>query len=148
MRVRYTKLSGRTGPGTNKLDKGRSLLELANTNGDPLRALGIILEEIMEVNSFGLPTPGLTLSVRKDLNLDPSATQDEDLRKTLSGLASIVDGIGGLRTHKGSAHGQGRRVYRLKSRHARLVVHAASTLAIFIIESWNEKKLRGASHQA
>jgi hypothetical protein len=83
--------------------------------------------------------------LRKDLNLDPTVTADEDLRKTLSGLGSVVDGIGSLRTHRGSAHGQGRRIYKLKARHARLVVNAASTLAIFIIEAWNEKKAKGTA---
>jgi hypothetical protein len=78
--------------------------------------------------------------VRKHLRLEPADLQDEDLRKVLSGLASIVDGIASLRTHKGSAHGQGRSKYRLKPRHARLVVHSASTLATFILETWDERK--------
>ena len=78
--------------------------------------------------------------VRKDLHLDPAGVGDEDLRKILSGMASIVDGVGSLRTHKGSAHGQSARGYKLKPRHARLAVHAASTLATFIIETWDERR--------
>jgi len=77
--------------------------------------------------------------VRRDLKLDPAYMQDEDLRKILSGLASIVDGIAGLRTHKSSAHGHGRKLYKLKPRHARLAAHAAFTLATFIFETWAEK---------
>ncbi len=78
--------------------------------------------------------------VRKQLRFDPVAMQDEDLRKTLSGLGSLVDGIAGLRTHRGSAHGQGRKGYRLKPRHARLCAHAAATLATFVVETWDERK--------
>jgi hypothetical protein len=78
--------------------------------------------------------------VRKHLRLDPVSVGDDDLKKILSGLASIVDGIAGLRTHKGSAHGQGRKGYRLKPRHARLSAHAAFTLAMFVVEAWDEQK--------
>lgn len=77
--------------------------------------------------------------IRKDLKLDPAAIQDEDLRKVLSGLASIADGIGALRTHKGSAHGHVKTVYKLKPRHARLAAHAAYTLASFVLEAWIER---------
>ena len=62
------------------------------------------------------------------------------MKKVLSGLNSIVDGIGSLRTHTGSAHGRGRRVYRLQARHARLAVHASHTLVGFFIETWDERK--------
>lgn len=77
--------------------------------------------------------------VRNDLRLDPSRVANDDLRKILSGMASIVDGTGSLRTHKGSAHGQGRKAYKLRPRHARLAVHAASTLALFVLETWDEQ---------
>ena len=76
--------------------------------------------------------------VRRDLRFDPSAIEDDDLKRILSGLLSVVDGLGALRTHASSAHGTGRAGYRLRPRHARLAVHAAHTLAVFIIESWDE----------
>jgi hypothetical protein len=77
--------------------------------------------------------------VRKDLGFDPSKTEDQDLQTILSGLISVVHGIGALRTHASSAHGAGRRAYRLEPRHARLAVHAAHTVALFILESWSRK---------
>ena len=40
----------------------------------------------------------------------------------------------------GSAHGRGRRAYRLQARHARLAVHASHTLVAFFIETWDERK--------
>ena len=78
--------------------------------------------------------------VRKHLGFDPSTLQDQDLQKILTGLFSIVDGIGALRTHASSAHGSGRKVYRIEPRHARLAVHAAHTATTFIIESWDRRK--------
>lgn len=78
--------------------------------------------------------------VQADLRLDPASLQDDDLKRILSGLTSIVDGLGSIRTHSGSAHGRGRKSYRVASRHARLVVHSAHSLAVFIIETWDAKK--------
>jgi hypothetical protein len=77
--------------------------------------------------------------IRADLKFDPAATHDNDLKTILSGLAAIVEGTGSLRTHKGSAHGRGKTVYKLKPRHARLTAHAAFTLASFVLEAWGER---------
>jgi hypothetical protein len=78
--------------------------------------------------------------VREDLGLDPSKIADRDLQEILSGIFATVNGIGALRTHASSAHGAGKKVYILKPRHTRLVVHSAHTLATFILESWQEKR--------
>jgi len=79
----------------------------------------------------------------KGLGLDPARMEDNDLKKILSGLYSIAGGIGAFRTHAGGAHGrtepeQGQKQYRVKPRHARLSVHSAHTLALFILETWDE----------
>lgn len=78
--------------------------------------------------------------VRADLGLDPSSVGDQDLQRIITGLFGIVDGIGALRTHAGSAHSEGRKTYRLEPRHARLAVGAAHTIASFVLESWDKKK--------
>ena len=78
--------------------------------------------------------------VRKHLGLDPSALSDKDLQQILTGILSIVHGIGSLRTHASSAHGAGRTTYRLETRHARLAIHSAHTVALFILESWQQRK--------
>jgi Abortive infection C-terminus len=78
--------------------------------------------------------------VSKHLGLDPGALADQDITRILSGLISVVDGIGALRTHAGSAHGHGRETYHLEPRHARLAIHAAHTLAAFIIETWEVRR--------
>lgn len=77
--------------------------------------------------------------VRKALGFDPSHIEDRDLQSILSDAISVVHGIGSLRTHASSAHGSGRKSYRLEPRHARLAVHEAHTLTPFILESWEKK---------
>lgn len=78
--------------------------------------------------------------VSQDLGLQPSLLVDDDLKRILSGLTSVVDGLGAIRTHGGSAHDRGRKTYRVEARHARLATHAAHTLCVFIIETWRAKK--------
>lgn len=78
--------------------------------------------------------------VRKDLGFDPGQVADDDLKVVLVGLIQIVDGLGAFRTHASSAHGSGPKSYRLQPRHSRLAVHAAHTAALFILESWDNKK--------
>lgn len=80
--------------------------------------------------------------VQKGLGLDPTQIADDDLKRILSGLASIIDGIGAFRTHVGSAHGRGRVAYRPASRHARLAVHSAHSLVGFVLETWDNRKAR------
>lgn len=82
----------------------------------------------------------LWATVAKDLGFDPSHLEDDDLKKILGGLSSIVDGVGALRTHAGSAHGRGKKIYKIQPRHARLAVHAAHTLVLFALETWDNKK--------
>jgi hypothetical protein len=78
--------------------------------------------------------------IQRHLGLDPKAMEDDDLVKILGGFASVVDGIGALRTHTGSAHGRGRHAYRVEPRHARLAIHAAHTLTTFLIETWARRQ--------
>lgn len=70
-------------------------------------------------------------------DLDPLIV--DDVRKILSGLATVVEGIGALRTHGGDAHGRERGYTRLDRRIASLAIHAASTIALFLIETWQRK---------
>lgn len=124
---------------------------LQNLHTDPREAVSAacnILESTFKIYiaDENLPTPakqdlqGLWKVVRENLGLDTKAIEDEDLKRILSGLYSLTDGIGSLRTHASSAHGAGRKIYKLKPRHARLAINAAHTLTMFILESWDEKK--------
>ena len=81
--------------------------------------------------------------VSQHLGLNPGTIVGQDLIRILSGLTSVIDGIGALRTHAGSAHGHGRETDILEPRHARLAIHAAHTLATFVIEAWESRKSNG-----
>ena len=130
---------------------------LANVETDPpaaITAASSILESLLKVyiedaDSIEIPSDQslrlLWRTASKHLGLDPSAVEDEDIKKILSGLVSAIEGIGSLRTHTGSAHGRGRRVYQIQARHARLAIHAAHTLVSFFLETWDERNRRVAS---
>lgn len=107
-----------------------------------------LLESLFKVilNEEGVPLPSketikpLWSAVQDTLGLNPASVPDDDIRRILSGLTSVVDGIGALRTHAGSAHGHGPQGYALVPRHARLTVHAAHTLCLFVIETWESRR--------
>ncbi|PAR33845.1 abortive infection family protein [Vibrio metoecus] len=124
---------------------------LANVNSEPRESVSAacnILESIFKVYIADeqLEPPqkqdlqNVWKIVRGDLGFDPKLVQDDDLKRVLSGILSIVDGIGAFRTHASSAHGEGRVMYKLKPRHARLAIHSAHTIAIFVLETWDEKR--------
>ena len=126
---------------------------VANVEKDPpaaITAACAILEALFKVyiEDNGIEKPPdqslkpLWKLTSKHLGLDPTAIEDNDAKKVLSGLTSVVDGISSLRTHTGTAHGRGRGVYRPYARHARLAVHASHTLVRFFIETWDERKQR------
>ena len=74
-------------------------------------------------------------AVSKHVGFDPGSREDDDVKKVLSGLVSVVTGIGALRTHAGSAHGRGRKKYKLEPRHSRLAIHASQTIVGFLLET-------------
>lgn len=81
-------------------------------------------------------------AVRDHMTLSPSADMDNNLKQILGGLASVVIGVSSLRNRSGSAHGRGRREYRVEARHARLTVNAAHALVLFLMEVWDHRKSR------
>ena len=130
-----------------ELEFERALKNVTANPRDAVSAACNILESVFKVyiEDEGLEMPqkqdlsGVWRVVRDNLGFNPGELADNDLRKILTGLLSVVDGTGSLRTHVSSAHGQGRKTYKLKPRHARIAVNAAHSLAIFILETWDEK---------
>jgi hypothetical protein len=128
---------------------------LASAEADPedaVTAACSVIESVCRsvLGELGLPLPaqldiqGLYKAVREPLGLSPGkedvATEIAgDVRQILGGLNSAVQGIGALRTHAGDAHGRERGFRRLDARIARLAIHAASGVALFIIETWQKK---------
>jgi hypothetical protein len=87
---------------------------------------------------------GLYQAIREPLGLTPdkAGVPDEiagDVRTILGGLNSIVNGVGSLRTHGGDAHGRERGYRRVDSRIARLAIHSASTVSLFLVETWQKQ---------
>lgn len=89
--------------------------------------------------------PKLVKNTVKTLELTPSDIPDEakakdTIRKLLSNLATITNGVAELRNHYGTGHGKGGNIKGLQPRHAKLAVGAASTLAVFLSETHNVRK--------
>ncbi|MEJ7138512.1 abortive infection family protein [Amphibiibacter pelophylacis] len=88
--------------------------------------------------------PELVKLTAKVLDLTPSdiseqAKASETIKRLLSNLASITQGVAELRNHYGTGHGKPAGSKGLQPRNARLAVGAASTLAVFLAETHNER---------
>lgn len=126
----------------------RAIRNVESSPREAVSAASNIVESVCKVyiqdEKIELPAkqdlPGVWGVVRKHLGFDPSAVEDRDLKEILSGLLALVNGLGALRTHASSAHGEGRKHYKLEARHARLAVNAAHTIVLFIMESWAKKQ--------
>ena len=125
---------------------------LENASTDPREACSAACNILESLFKIMIHDESLTKPAKQDLknlwkivsdylNFDPSKVEDVDLKKILSGMNGVVDGIGALRTHASAAHGAGKQIYKLEPRHARLAIHSAHTLATFVLESWNKIKL-------
>lgn len=128
---------------------------LASCDSDPEDAVTAACSAVESVCrsvliELGLELPakqditGLYKAVRDPLGLSPQRSDlpgqvADDVRKVLSGLATMIEGIGALRTHAGDAHGRERGFARIDARIARLAIHSASTAALFVIETWQRK---------
>ena len=77
---------------------------------------------------------------RKELKLAPddipdSAKAAATIKRLLSNLTTVVQGLAELRNPYGTGHGASGKAKGLRSRHARLAVGSAATLAEFIFET-------------
>ncbi len=83
--------------------------------------------------------PKLIKITCRELELTPSdipekAKASETIKRLLSNLATITQGVAELRNHYGTGHGKSASSKGLSPRHAKLAVGAASTLAVFLAE--------------
>jgi len=128
----------------------RAVKNIETSPREAVSAACNLLESVCKVyiEDEGLSMPprqdlaGVWGVVRKHLGFDPSVLQDDDLKSILAGLFAIVAGVGAFRTHASSAHGTGRTAYKVQPRHARLAVHAAHTVAAFVLETWEARKVK------
>lgn len=87
--------------------------------------------------------PELVKTTAKALELTPHDVPDKAkaadiIKRLLSNLGSITQGVAELRNQHGTGHGKKAGTKSLGSRHAKLAVEAASTLAVFFIETHDE----------
>lgn len=130
-------------------DFERALNEADSDPADAITAACSTVESACKciLDEMGKPYPnnkdikGLVAEVAKHLNLSPGRDDlpkewEQDIRTILSGLFNVIAGIGSLRTHAGDAHGKGKTAVPADARIARLAIHAASTVSLFYIETW------------
>ena len=133
-------------------DLGRALASIETDPEDAITAACSTIESVCRsiLIELGEPLPakkdvqGLFNAVKGPLGLSPDRSDLDpliagDVRTTLSGLATVIQGVGALRTHAGDAHGRERGYARVDARIGRLSIHAASTVALFLIETWQRK---------
>jgi hypothetical protein len=74
-----------------------------------------------------------------ELSLFGSILRDDFHADSDINLATITQGVNELRNHYGTGYGKVAGTKGLLPRHARLAVGAASTLAVFLVETDNER---------
>ncbi len=100
--------------------------------------------EAMFCNMMVLPALGgetikpLWSTVAKHLLPKSSSITKDDTQRLLSGLTSVVDGLGSLRTHAGSAHGRGRSEPQVGHAEVLLAIHASQALVLFLMQKWKK----------
>ncbi|WYE95401.1 abortive infection family protein [Novacetimonas hansenii] len=146
---------------TVQMEIARALPNLESDPEDAVTAACSLIEAVCRsiLVELGLPLPskkdidGLIRAVQMPLGLSPGRTDfpseiEADIRQTLSGLTSVAKGIGALRTHGGDAHGREKGFRRMDARIARLAINAASSLALFLIETWERQEHRALPQHA
>jgi hypothetical protein len=128
----------------------------ASLESDPELAIGTakefveticktILRELGDSLSGAVDLPQLVKQVREKLDLLPQnipekARGAETVKRILSNLGTVAQGIAELRGLYGSGHGKKAKVKGLQPRHARLAVGAAYTLPVFLFETYQERR--------
>lgn len=128
----------------------------ASVKTDPSLAIGTAKELIETccktiLAERGKPVTGtpdvstLTKEVLKELKLVPEGVPDaargaDVIKRLLSNLGTIGNGLAELRGLYGTGHGKHGTATGLSPRHAKLAVGAAATLAMFLFETHQETK--------
>lgn len=128
----------------------------ASVETDPSLAIGTAKELIETccktiLAERGKPVSGtpdvstLTKETFKELRLVPEGIHEgargaDVIKRLLSNLGTIGNGLAELRGLYGTGHGKHGSASGLGTRHARLAVGAAATLTVFLFETHNEQK--------
>ncbi len=118
---------------------------ISNINCDPhasITAASAIIESVLkyyiERNDLTMPTRmnigPLWQTVRQHLPLNRDDQLNDDQNKILTGVTTIIDGVGAFRSHIGSAHGRGSVPPAISTHEARLAINVAHSVTTFVIE--------------
>ena len=124
---------------------------------DPSLAVGTAKEMVETIcktilQDRGVPhqgegLPQLVRTTARELSLVPDSIPDhakgsDIIRRMLSNLNQVSQGIAELRNLYGTGHGRDGRFTGIQPRHAKLAVGAAATLGTFLMETHLERKAR------
>mgnify|MGYP001552955940 CR=1 FL=1 len=132
----------------------KALLRRENDPAGAITAARTLLESVCKhllEDVDGQPTygpsddlPKLYRQASELLNIAPSQHSEDAFKRILGGAANIVENLGTLRNRIGDAHGSGgRNPVKPAPRHAALAVNMAGSMALFLVETANEKKRGG-----
>lgn len=100
-----------------------------------------ILDDLnVTYNSKNAEMHELYKHVASELNLSTDQHSENIFKQILGGCSAIINGLGTLRNKLGDAHGQGKAPIKPAPRHAELAVNLSGTMAIFLINTWNNQK--------
>lgn len=131
-----------------KADFERCLSSIEADPGGAITSACSTLESVAKsiLDGLGKPYPKdqsiqpLVFATLRELTLAPDQYSEAEIKRILGGLVNIPAGIGVLRTKYGNAHGRGTQFAQLLPRHARLAVNAASTVGLFLLETYLDIK--------
>lgn len=94
----------------------------------------------IQYDSDRIELPELYKLTSSNLNLAPSQHTEETFKKILGGMTSVVTELGSLRNRLGDSHGKNKTSIRPAVRHAELAVNLAGSMALFLVETLNNKQ--------
>jgi hypothetical protein len=118
---------------------------LRNINSDPhasITAASAVIESVLkyyiECNHLVMPSKmnigPLWQTVRQHLPLNGDAQLNSDQNKILTGVTTIIDGVGAFRSHIGSAHGRGSAPPEVSTQEVRLAINVAHSITTFLMD--------------
>jgi len=122
-------------------DPGTAVVHAHSALEKALQEYLIYFKVIDSSNTDGLST--LWKKFVDDMAINPGEMPDKDLKQIASGLYKVIEGTMHIRNKRSNAHGHASEQTKkdpIRPRHARLVVHAADTLAAYISECLDTKK--------
>jgi hypothetical protein len=99
-----------------------------------------ILDHLGETYESRAELPTLYNTVAKKLKLAPTQHEQVVIKEILGGCHTVVNGLASIRNRMSDAHGQGKAPLKATPRHAQLAVNVAGALAMFLVETHEERK--------